>query len=514
MQKLKEFATFTQKILSLDQVRAIDMNVAALGISEIGLIDNAGRAVSDFVKKNVKPGERLLIVCGRGKNGADGFACAKHMSRDYKVTVALLGSEDAVTSPEVKFHLESILKNPAITFVDEAEKIISELLKECDMVVDAIFGTGFHDKLGIGVAKVVDLMNNSGKSIIAVDIPSGLSDQNKKGKMVHAKYTITFHKMKEPLVKNRNAGKVIVADVGIPIEAEIIVGPGDLYLASSPRGMYSSKSENGKAVIIGGSKNIHGAPSLSSNSAYSTLAALRIGIGYTITCVPRGIANVVRKVSPDIIVRETSSQNISTDDLQMLERTVKSADSIVIGPGLGREKESILAASSLISYSAKLGKRIIVDADAIYSIKGTQGRLNKSVLLTPNDKEFASISNAKIPQDNLKGRVRAAIRTAKVFNATILLKGHQTIITDGKIIKIVSPKSSTLATMGTGDVLSGIIAGYAARNKNILVAATAAAYLHAIIGDELGKEEGTHILASDIVERIPMAIKEFDKNVV
>ncbi|MDE1851031.1 MAG: NAD(P)H-hydrate dehydratase, partial [Candidatus Micrarchaeota archaeon] len=509
---LKEFAKFTKQVLTIEEMRAVDMNTTALGVSQNELMDNAGRAVAEFVSKKFTGEKRILIVCGRGKNGGDGFTAAKHLCKKYDVKVALLGNREEI-NPDSKFHLNSISQIPTIAIIENAEQLITQLLGECDVVIDAIFGTGFHGKMREGASNAIDAINSSKKVVVAVDVPSGLTEDGQNKKIVNADYTLTYHKMKAQLVRNRSAGKVIVVAVGIPIDAEIIAGPGDLYLASVPRGKYSSKKENGKAVIIGGSKNIHGAPSLASNSAYSTLAALRVGIGYTITCVPRSIANIVRKVSPNIIVIETESQDISTADLPILQRAAKSADSVVIGPGLGRAQESLAAAASLVAYLSKLGKMLVVDADAIYSINSSI-KLGSKTILTPNDKEFSHLSSTKMRKGNLKSRIRAAVRAANHFGTNILLKGHQTIVTDGKVVKIILSNSSALATMGTGDVLSGIIAGYAARKKDMLISATAGAYLHARIGDELYVDEGTHILASDIIERIPKIIKEFDKNVI
>ncbi|MDE1850870.1 MAG: NAD(P)H-hydrate dehydratase [Candidatus Micrarchaeota archaeon] len=509
---LKEFARFTKPVLTIEEMRAVDMNTIALGISQNELMDNAGRAVAEFVSKKFTAEKRILIVCGRGKNGGDGFTAAKHLCKKYDVKVALLGNREEI-NPDSKFHLNAISQIPTIAIIENAEQIIPQLLGECDVVIDAIFGTGFHGKMREAASNAIDAINSSKKVVVSLDLPSGLTSDGINKKIVRAKYTISYHKMKVELLRNKNAGKIVVADIGMPVDAEILAGPGDLYLASTPRSKYSSKKENGKAVIIGGSRNIHGAPSLASNSAYSTLAALRVGIGYTITCVPRSIANIVRKVSPNIIVIETESQDISPTDLPILQRAAKSADSVVIGPGLGRAQESLAAAASLVAYLSKLGKMLVVDADAIYSINSSI-RLGSKTILTPNEKEFSHLSTAKIKKDNLKSRIGAAVRVANHLGTNILLKGHQTIVTDGKVVKVIPSNSSALATMGTGDVLSGMIAGYAARNRDMLISATAGAYLHARIGDELYVDEGTHILASDIIERIPKIIKEFDKNVI
>ncbi len=287
-------------------------------------------------------------------------------------------------------------------------------------------------------------------------------------------------------------------------------GPEDLKAVSRQRHLYSSKRENGRTLIIGGSDRFHGAPVLASNAAYLTLAALRTGIGYAVTCVPKSIVIPVRALSPNIIVRPLTGKNINLRDVSILEKQAKISDSIVVGPGLGREEKSLRAVARLLSYCMTLGKRTVVDADAIYSVCLLRKRMNRNVLLTPNDNEFLQLNKIRLDKTGIIKRARAAADAAKQLNANVLLKGHKTIVTDGKRIKIINAKTSALATMGTGDVLSGIISGYMARNSDVFKSAVAGAYLHAIIGDQLFKEKGYHITAQDVVECIPRILKEFD----
>lgn len=286
----------------------------------------------------------------------------------------------------------------------------------------------------------------------------------------------------------------------------------DLASASAPRSVYADKYSNGRVVIVGGSNGFHGAPALATNAAYETLAALRIGTGYARTYVPKSIVAAVRKLSPNIIVKPLSGNNIGPRDLAVLKAAVDGSDVIVVGPGLGREHASISCVSKLIIYAASAGKKVVIDADAIHAIKMLKKRLNKNVVVTPNIKEFSFFYGAKFDAMNIWSKIMAAMSAAKMLNANFVLKGHQTIITDGSEFKIAASTSSSLATMGTGDVLSGIIGGYAARNKSMFIASVAGAYLHARIGDLLYKKKGNHILASDVVEYIPKIIKEFDKN--
>ncbi len=288
-----------------------------------------------------------------------------------------------------------------------------------------------------------------------------------------------------------------------------IAGMRDLRLAATPRGLYSDKRRNGRILVIGGSSRFHGAPVLVSNAAYLTLAAMRTGTGYAITCVPKSIVSPVRKLSPNLIVRPLSGENLNSRDLQELKGEAQRADCIVIGPGLGRSRATIRTIARLISYCLKLEKRLLIDADAILAVGSVHRKLGKNVLITPNDSEFHRLSKAELV--DREARIEAAKKLAIRLNANVLLKGHVTIISDGKRVKLVESRTATLATMGTGDVLSGIIGGYMTRNGNAFVSAVAGAYLQARIGDLLYKEKGYHAIATDVLDYIPKILKKFDR---
>jgi hydroxyethylthiazole kinase-like uncharacterized protein yjeF len=286
----------------------------------------------------------------------------------------------------------------------------------------------------------------------------------------------------------------------------------DLLLATPPRSIYSSKRENGKVLIVGGSEDYHGAPALASTAAYSLLAALRVGIGYATAFVPRSVLNANRSVSPNIIVKPLSGNNLSLNDIPMLCKEIDRSNCLVLGPGLGRKPKTIKAVTKLLAYLDKKEKRVVVDADALYAVAKYTKKLSRNFILTPNAKEFLLFYKKKFDDRSLSSKISAAIEVSKTLNANILLKGHNTIVTDGRRTKIITAKTSALATMGTGDVLSGIIGAYAAKNKDMFVSAVAGAYLHALIGDALYKEKGNHILASDVVDLIPSILKKFDRD--
>ncbi|MDE1860107.1 MAG: NAD(P)H-hydrate dehydratase [Candidatus Micrarchaeota archaeon] len=282
----------------------------------------------------------------------------------------------------------------------------------------------------------------------------------------------------------------------------------DLAKAAPKRGIYSDKYSNGRMVLIGGSGRFHGAPAMASLAAYGTLAALRVGAGYAKTYVPEAMAGAVRASSPNIIVSSCGKGIALTNDMK---KDISRTDAVVIGMGMESARASETASRRIILYCQSRGIKTIVDAGAIASLRPLLGKRLKEILITPHDSEFSRLLGVAVPKRDLKARIRTAFGASKAFGINILLKGHVTIVTNGKEVKLVKSHSASLATMGTGDVLDGIIGGYAATGAGVFDAAVAGAYLHSEIGDELYKEKGNHILASDVVERIPAIIKKFDK---
>ncbi len=507
-ESLKEFVGGTKPDLSTEESRAVEMNAYALGITPMQLMESAGSLSAEFIRSKVKKGKRILVTCGSGNNGGDGFVVARHLSRAYDLSVFLISGEP--TKPESLSNFR-LLEKSGINVTKDIKEGRS-LIKKSDIIVDAIFGTGFHGNPDSKSRDLIAQINNSKAIIFSIDIPSGMDISAKSEKhSINADYTLTFHKKKEFLDVSKKSGKVVVIDIGIPNSAEIFTGPGDIYLATAERRISSEKRENGRVLIIGGSSGYHGAPSLASGAALNMLSALRIGSGYVVAEVPGSILDLVRGVSPNIIVRRCGSERI--EFTEALKSEIKKADAIAIGMGIGREGDSLLSASRIIKYASSMKKSLIIDADAIHALKLVKAGLSKNVLITPHHREFFALTGKDSSKMELKERIKAVMSEAKKRNINILLKGHETVISDGNLVKVNVSETSALASMGTGDVLSGIISGYLSKKKDVFRAATAGAYLHSRIGDILASSKGTHIIAMDVVESIPKVIRDFDKNV-
>jgi len=507
MQNLKVFAN--AKPISADEMHAIELNCSSLGIGAAQLMENAGSAVANFIKENFKKGN-ILFFCGTGNNGGDGFVAARMLSRDYNVEIIIVGKEEIKQGPALSnFH--AVSKSPFVKihyYIDLDKEEVDSIIKKSDLIVDAIFGTGFRGELKGMYKEAVLAINNSGKKVVAIDVPSGFSKESEL--YVRANYTITFHRIKEGMDALRN---VIVKDIGIPIDAELFTGPGDLYLVSKPISIYTSKRERGMLVIIGGSKVYHGAPIHALLSA-SSIASLRTGAGYTVLYVPNAILDVARKLSQNQIVRPVGEDYISFT--AELKRDIDKAQAIAIGMGITKEEEAQDACQKIVNYALSNGKKVIADADAISAITDmlSAKRIDTTnLLITPHDGEFYQFSGLKLRHEdsNIFDRIEAAKKIAKEKGINILLKGHNTIITNGEKIKINRSNTPNLSTMGTGDVLSGIIGAFAAMGNDLFEAAAAGAYLHSKAGEVLAMEKGNHIIASDLIDKIPKIMSEFDK---
>ena len=506
MQGLKEFAKYTKEVLSAAEMQAVELNSEAHGVSGSQLMENAGLSVADFVNKHFKKAESIIVLCGLGWKGGSGFAASRQLVKSHKVIVGVVGSKDEIKFGPALQSLEAIERSTLGDVIDDVQSH-PEAISGKDLIIDAIMGVGFKGKISDDTALLISAINDSRIPVVSIDIPSGLDAETGDGAMmVKADFTITFHKQKSCLVGLKEAGKVVVEDMGVPLEAEIFAGPGDLELARRPRNLYSNKRDNGSAMVIAGSRDYHGAPVLASSAAQSALASLRVGTGYAYLYVPESIEPAVRAISPNLVVKRLGTDYLSDGDLKPV------LDAIARTECIGREEAVLKAAAKIIDRAGELKKKIVIDADALYAVKYAHA-LNGNAILTPQDAEFTELTGESLSKTDLSERFRKATAAAGKLGANLLLKGHETVVTDGKVAKIVKSESATLATMGTGDVLSGIIGGYAAAGATAFEAAVAGAYLNSRIGDLLAMEKGNHILASDIVDKIPQLIKDFDESV-
>ncbi|MDE1810664.1 MAG: NAD(P)H-hydrate dehydratase [Candidatus Micrarchaeota archaeon] len=284
-------------------------------------------------------------------------------------------------------------------------------------------------------------------------------------------------------------------------------GAADVRRATEPRRMGSNKYDNGSVLIVGGGREYHGAPLMAAFGASNTIAALRTASGNVTIAVPNRVANAVRALSANMIVRELGSDTLSKADIKVIGSIRH--DVTVIGPGIDTDKKSLEAIHSLIKAEIKAGKSLVIDATAIKTLL-TSERLGKHVVITPHTGEFRDLTGLDLKKAGITERIKASVQVAKKLGCVVVLKGHETVITDGKTFKVNVAKTSALATIGTGDVLCGIIASYMASHKDAYESAVAGVHVHSLVGDMLAGKMGTHIIAMDVAEHIPDVLKGFD----
>ena len=280
-------------------------------------------------------------------------------------------------------------------------------------------------------------------------------------------------------------------------------GLADVRVVVKARGRYSSKRDFGCLLIVGGSEVYSGAPALAG------MAALRTGVGLVMIAAPRSVAATIRGYSPNLIVHSLNSDVVSSEEIEQLSRLLAASDALVLGPGIGRHPETIQAIHLIIKEARKIGKPILIDADAIRALTEAK-ELLKGVLITPHAGEFTAISGMQAPQ-LWRDRLPICRNFALEHGCVLLLKGHDTIVTDGSRAKVNHTGNPGMATAGTGDVLSGIIGAFLAQSAEPFSAAVAGAYIHGVAGDLVCRQKGFHMVASDLTEALPAVLRKYDR---
>jgi len=460
--------------ISPEEMRAVDANCTYFGLLPLQLMENAGAAVACEVRARAQ-GKRIVVVAGRGNNAGDAFVAARHLG-DLDVTVLLLGRARDIATEEARQNWD-ILDRMGFDLREVRDTEDLTILSNCNLVLDAIFGTGIQGSVRGLERDAIEAINSCKKTVVSVDVPSGLGTD----KVVKADVTVTFHRPKPGI-----PGDVEVANIGIPPAAEYLVGRGDLARVLN-RSSTSHKGENGRVLVVGGGA-YSGAPALAG------LAALRAGADWVTVATPSNVSKIVAGFSPNLIVRELSGDHLSSYDLDLIGELIPRHDVVVVGMGLGRDPETRKA---LIRMIPKCDK-VVMDADALLPGIPLKG------IITPHDAEFRRVSPVKIPP----GKVQedALKNFARDMGLTILLKGKTDLITDGEVVRGNNTGNPGMTVGGTGDVLAGITGALYARVPP-LQAAVAAAFVNGRAGDLAYKEKGFNLLATDVIEKIPEAMR-------
>ena len=459
-------------------------------------MEKAGYEVFKFIKENFKKRQSIIVLCGPGNNGGDGFVIARHlMNRGYKITVYTFANTNRYKGDALR-----ALKN----FKGVTKKAVFFKLKKNALIIDAIFGIGLKRNIRGKLENIFKLINKSNNPVVSVDIPSGISSNSGQilGSAIKADFTVTFHRKKVGHILSYGkefSGKLKVADIGFSmkkIKTQYLENSPHLWMKYFPWKQSSGhKYSRGRVVVYGGEKEFTGATILSAQ------AALRTGSGAVKIICSKNTLQIYSLKFPSVLKKEIN-------DIYELERFLKNEKitSMLIGPGSGSNKK-IKEITKLILRKVKY---VVLDADALTcfksDLKSLYNLLDKNKIITPHLGEFHKI----FPKINKNlNNIDKALNAVQLIKSNIILKGPSSIIIsyDKKII-INDHSSSELAVIGSGDVLSGLVVSLVGNKKmSPFLAGCAGTWLH---GD-IAKNYGKGLIAEDIVKGISSALLRLKK---
>jgi NAD(P)H-hydrate epimerase len=510
-----------------ETMRAVDRwAIEQRGVPSLELMEHAGAGVARAVER-AAPAGAVAVVCGKGNNGGDGFVAARLLRELGREVIVVGVSRPDELSGDAREML-SLLGDDLLVPPSEGA------LATAAVIVDALLGTGFQGQPRGPVADAIEAVDTAGAPVVSVDVPSGVDASTGvvAGVAVHASVTVTFHAAKPGLWIHPGkayAGTVETIDIGIPpggpIDFPEGAGAGDAargggairpaeacvglitpaVLGLLPRRDSSStKFTSGHVVIVGGSRGLTGAPRMAAQ------ASMRAGAGYVTACVPAALQAILASGGPpEMMTRGLSDDGdgLTPDGVRTALSAAERGGALALGPGLGRSDGAIEFARAL---AREAHVAMVLDADGLNAHAGRLRELaerQRPTVLTPHAGELGrllELEASAIERERLK-HVRVA---AEQCRAVVALKGDDTLIADPRGRVAVSPGDSPgLATAGTGDVLTGVIAAILAQGLDPFAAAAAGVYLHAAAGREAATRQGVAeaVIASDVIAALPAA---------
>ncbi len=512
-------------LLTAEEMQDLDRTaIKELGIPGVVLMENAGLQVMEVIYQVIgdPKGKTITIFAGKGNNGGDGFVVARHLLNAGAEVKVLLFADISDVAGDAKVNL-NILQSMGhkVYQVNNPNSVnIVKLAMACtDLAVDAIFGTGFKGAVPEHVGSIIEIINSSGKPVVAVDIPSGLEANTGKvhGPCVRATHTVTFAYAKVGLLVHRgpeHVGKLTVADISIP--PELAESKGIKKFLTTPeiiKGMMPARQPDahkgsfGRVLVVGGSEGLSGAVAMAST------AALKAGAGLVTLGVPAGLHGLMEVKLTEVMTKplpETEDVSISEDALPAVIRLLGPADVLAIGPGLSTNESTVRFMRGLLP---QLKKTAVIDADGLNALVGATELLNScpaDLVLTPHPGEMARLMGIKTDEVQ-NNRVEVAMEAAAKWNAVVVLKGARTVTAGPDGTVYVNPTGNPgMATGGTGDVLTGIIAGLLGQGLSPIEAAAAGVYFHGLAGDLAAEQKGLiSLVAGDLLDFLPEATKSY-----
>jgi len=486
-------------MISGKEIKVLDKNAEYYGVPAQELMEKAGKGVADFVIKNLDPvNEGILVFCGTGNNGGDGFVAARYLAKKHNVSLFLAGYEKNIRTDISRKNFNKIKDINLEIYDMESLNKIDKYLSEKNIIIDSMLGIGLSGSLKDPYFTLVEKINEAkNKTVISVDIPTGFGTNT----AIKPDFTLTFHDMKKGM-NSENSGDVKIVDIGIPKKAIDYVGPGELLVYYPKPKKESHKGDNGRVLVIGGGPYI-GAPAL------AALAALRTGSDLAYIATPKRAEKAISSFSPNLIVKDLNSEFLTSKDIPIIKELLSSCNAVVIGPGLGTCEETEVAVIQILKIVIEQNKPLVIDADAIKPVgEHLEIIKNSNTVVTPHSGEFKKLTGSDVPK-TIDDRIKITQTWAEKLGIAIFLKGYVDILSDGERTKINEIHNEAMTVGGTGDVLAGIIGALLSKGVKPFNAMRIAAFLNGEAGNEGFKKKSYGLLATDIIEEIPVILKKY-----
>jgi NAD(P)H-hydrate epimerase len=506
------------KIVTAEEMRAVDRTTSErFGVPSLTLMENAGAAVADYVLSHHAAAGRIVVFCGKGNNGGDGFVAARRLHQQGKKVQVILLADPADLRGDAAIMFGRL--PGAASAVHSSEELKTDRLRpslQADLYLDAVLGTGFRPPVSELYADAIAIMNASQIPVIAVDIPSGADADamNPQARTIaRADAIVTFTAPRPAHVFSLlTAGATVVADIGSPEEAIVsalhlnVIITRDVAPLIGPRPAESNKGNYGHVLVAGGSLGKAGA------AAMAGMAVLRAGTGLSTVATPKSVLATAAGFHPELMTEplpETGAGTISTSALARIEELAKGKSVLAIGPGISRDSQTAELVRTLV---ARLQLPMVVDADGLNAFEGRTDELNgkgRTLVITPHPGEMARLAGCSVA-DVQKDRLGVARKFAREHDLIVVLKGHRTLVVrpDGEAW-VNTTGNPGMATGGTGDILTGMAAGMIAQHpKQVFLAVLAAVHLHGLAGDVMRESVGEHsLVATDLLQGLPEAFR-------
>ncbi|MFA0732732.1 MAG: hypothetical protein LKKZDAJK_001969 [Candidatus Fervidibacter sp.] len=516
-------------LVTASESRQLDQLAEQAGVPSIVLMENAALRLAEVVQQHFEldPPKRIVVVCGKGNNGGDGLALARHLHNiGFSVQAFLLADPNELKGDAaINFRAATQLGVPVQPLPSPEDLChLIEPLRRADLVVDALLGTGIVGEVRGISADAIPLLNEHACRILSVDVPSGINSDTGEvcGVAVRADATVTLGAIKLGLMLFPAAdyvGDLFVGSLGVPetlfasLNIRRFVTTHELVAqALPPRHPNSHKGNYGRVLVVGGAPGMTGAALLAGK------AALRSGAGLVQVALPKSLNLAAEAAALEVMsfpLPETDAGTIAPEALSALTPRLDWADVIAVGCGISRHERTQTFVRQLV---AQVDKPMLIDADGLIALAGHTDLLRKRqalTVLTPHPGEMAALLKTTT-EEVQRDRVGIALHATETFHAIVVLKGARTIVAAPDGALFVNPTGNAgMATGGMGDVLTGIVASLLAQRlcRSLTVtpveAVAAAVFLHGLAGDIASWEKGeTALVAGDLLEHLPRAILE------